>query len=55
MISIECHAAPEREDFEFAERLTDDELGLVTRTPKPEELLSDIEEHLRDIGLYSDK
>ncbi len=55
MISTECHVAPEDQDLEPAEALTDDELGLVTRTPKPEKLLSDIEEHLRAIGLYCDK
>jgi hypothetical protein len=45
----------ETTDFQNAPTLTADELALVMRTPNPEEALLDIEEHLRDLGMYSDQ
>jgi hypothetical protein len=45
----------ETADFENAPTLTADELALVMRTPNPEDALLDIEEHLRDLGMYSDQ
>ena len=42
-------------EFQNAPTLTADELALVMRTPEPEELLLNIEEHLRDLGMYSEQ
>ena len=53
MIQTNPHVASEETDFQNAETLTADELGLVVRTPKPEEVLLDIEKHLREFGLRS--
>jgi|tagenome__1003787_1003787.scaffolds.fasta_scaffold14865272_1 hypothetical protein len=53
MIQRDPSVTPEQAEFQNALTLTSDELGLIVRTPKPEEAFWDIEEHLREIGLYS--
>lgn len=55
MIQLEMGEIPEAPDSEDAPTLTADELSLVTSTPQPERALDEIDEHLRDLGLYSDK
>ncbi len=54
MMQTNSYATPEATDFDF-EALTADELGLMVKTPNPEEALREIEERLREIGLCSGK